>query len=267
LNWLTHEDDTFDWADAKVSFLHLVSRIAEIIGLVLPKDCEEVEVYTCGDLGFLKTIKKKKLFSRSEFSFIKEQVESSRSCYLSRARIAYIANVSLHHAAEEAAHYLKSLFCGEEFPRIRQDAFYAGILHEAACFFGSKLVNPKRKCSRLLDFKKDVRYFSSLTPTSDQQLSLKTADLFIKHASTVKSGKLIASSQVANLSSELFLWLVSAIGCDLGDHLYYGFMSGHIPKDIIQALFTERFEEEGEPGKIYLSLVRMLQAVKRPPKI
>jgi len=186
---------------------------------------------------------------------------------LPRARIAYIANVSLHHAAEEAAHYLKSLFCGEEFPRIRQDAFYAGILHEAVCFFGSKLVNPKRKCGRLSDFKKDVRYFSAFNPTPDQRLSLKTAELFIKHASIVKSGKLISSPQVASLSSELFLWLVNAIGCDLGDHLYYGFMSGQIPKDLIQALFTERFEEEGEPGKVYLSLVRMLKSVRRPPKV
>lgn len=267
LNWLTHEDDTFDWADAKVSFLHLVSRVAEITGLGLPMDHEDVEVYTCGDLSFLKTIKKKKLFSKNEFDFIKEQVERSRSCYLPRARIAYIANVSLHHAAEEATHYLKSLYSGEEFPRLRQDAFYAGVLHEAIGFFGSKLVNPKRKCPRLQDFKKDIRYFSGMKPTEGQRLNLKTAELFIKHSGGVKSGKLITSPQIASLSSELFLALANAIGYDLGDHLYYGFMSGQIAKDVIQALFTERFEEPGETGQMYLSLVKKLKSVKRPPKI
>lgn len=268
LNWLYHEDDSFDWADAKASFLRLVEQVAQVVGLSLPADYENVEVYTCGDLSFLKTLKRKKMFTPKELSFIRDQVMHSESYFMPRARMAYIANVSIHHAAEEATHYLKVLTSGEEFPRSRQDAFYANALHEAIGFFGSKLVNAKRKCPRLADFTRDLAFLSGEGRAfPGKQLRMETATLFIQHAQGIKKSQLIHPNKVRDMSSRLFLSLTHAVGYDLGDHLYYGFMSGSVPKEIVRDLFTDHFEDEGEPGRMYLALTRLLKSVKRPPKV
>jgi len=267
LNWLYHEEGIFDWVDAKASFLNLVERISHVIGLKLPEDYETVEVYTCGDLGFMKLLSKEKTFSKKDLKFIRRQIENSESYFLPGPRIAYIANVSIHHAAEEASHYLKSLHSGLEFPRPHKDAFYANVLHEAIGFFGSKLINSKRKCARYKDFISQKKYLERSGLAAKRHLEYETADLFIKHTKLLKTKQLLHTNKIVNLTSELFLALSHALGYDLGDGLYYGFMDGKINKEFIRDLFTNPFAEEGKPGEIYLQLIKLLKGVKRPPKL
>lgn len=265
LNWLYHDEGTFDWADPKTNFLDLVHQMAHILDLRLPDDHERVEVYTCGDLSFLETLKRKRIFTPQELKFVNFQVRHEHSYFLPRARMVYIANVSIHHAAEEASHYLKFLFSGEEFPRHRKDAFYANVLHEAVGFFGSKLINSKRKCPRLQDFQAEKRFLEKSGLDAHRNLEYDTASLFIEHSRKARSKKeLIHTNKIANLSSALFLALTHAIGYDLGDHLYYGFMDGKVTKTQIQHLYQDRFEDDGEPGKLYLNLLSQLKSVKRP---
>ncbi|HLD44761.1 MAG TPA: ChaN family lipoprotein, partial [bacterium] len=106
INWLYHEEGVFDWVDPKASFLLIVEQIAKILQLQLPADYAEVEVYTCGDLGFMRLTSFKKKFSKKELKFIQSQLLGSESYFMPQARIVYIANVSIHHAAEEASHYV-----------------------------------------------------------------------------------------------------------------------------------------------------------------
>lgn len=264
LNWLYQDEGTFDWIDAKHSFLNIVERLVRIIGLYLPEEYENVEVYTCGDLSFLKKLESGKTFSKKQIKFIRNQVLESMSYFLPRARMIYIANVSVHHAAEEASHYLKFLFCGEDHPRESQDAFYNAILNEAIGFFGSKLFNHKRKSSRLADFKNEKKYIENNHLLAKRSLEYEVAKYFILHDQLSKKRKLFKGARIKNMSSDLFLGVTHAIGHDLGDRLYYGFMDGAIEKDVVQYLFQDRFDEDGEPCEVYLKLVRLLKAVKRP---
>ncbi len=265
LNWLYHEEGTFDWVDPKASFLNLVKQICTILDLKVPKDYENIEVYTCGDLSFLQHLKRKKMFTPDEFKFINSQIRSEQSCFFPRARVAYIANVSIHHAAEEASHYIKFLFSGEEFPRSRQDAFYANILHEALGFFGSKLINAKRKCPRYPDFVQEKRFLEKSGLDKMRALEYETALQFIEHWQKVRQqNALFHNNKIANLSSKLFLSLTHAIGYDLGDHLYFGFMNGSFDKREFQALLQDPFEEDGRTSTVYLNLFNRLKSVKRP---
>lgn len=267
VNWLYHEEGNFDWIDAKSSFVTLVQHIAQIIGAELPKDYENVEVYTCGDLGFLKVLRNKKLFSKKELKFIHNQISNSQSYFMPQARMAYIANVSIHHAAEEGSHYLKFLLSGLEIPRTHRDAFYANVLHEAIGFFGSKLVNAKRKCARYSDFVAEQRYLERANLAAENHVFYETSLLFLKHEKLAKKNELMHTNKIMNLSQNLFLSITHAIGYDLGDRLYYGFMAGKISKEQIRKLYVRRFDDEGEPGQIYLELFSDLKSVKRPAKI
>ena len=58
--------------------------------------------------------------------------------------------------------------------------------------------------------------------------------------------------------------LSHAIGYDLGDLLYYGYMQGTVSNKNIKRLYTSLWAEEGEPQDFYLELVSSLKAVKRP---
>lgn len=266
MNWLYHEDDFFDWVDAKSSFLDILRQIAKVIKIELPEDYENVEVYTCGDLSFVEKFKRRKIFTEEELQFIERQVLHSESYFLPRTRTVYIADVSIHHAAEEATHYLKYLLSGEEFPRSKKDAFYANVLHEAVGFFGSKLINPKRKCQRFNDFLKDQKYLKTAEMVENREFRLELTELFLSHSRSVRRGNLIHSNKITNMSSEMFLAITHAIGYDLGDHLYYGFMAGKVPLDLIQHLFNDHFGEDGEPCDLFRELFEKLRAVRRPPK-
>lgn len=267
INWLYHDEGNFDWIDSKSSFVNLVERIAQVLGLKLPKDYQNVEVYTCGDLGFMKLLSRKKEFSKTELQFIRRQIENSESYFLPAQRIAYIANVSIHHAAEEASHYIKTLMSGLEFPRSHKDAFYANVLHEALGFFGSKLINSKRKCGHLADFKMEKRYLEQMDLAPKRPVEYETAVLFIKHTQMQKRKELFHTNRISNLNSELFLSLSHALGYDLGDLLYFGFMDGQIDRETVQNLFCQPFPDDGEPGEVYLDLVKRLKGIKRPAKV
>lgn len=267
LNWLYHEGESFDWIDAKQSFLNMVERMATLLNLKLTHDYESVEVYTCGDLSFLSKLKRQKLYSKLEFDFVKNQVEKSSSCFLPQARLVYLANVSLHHAAQEASQYLKFLLSGPEFPRERRDAFYARVLREALGFFGSKIINSKRRCPRWQDFKNELHFLKASGFAKSRHLEYETAQLFLQHARFVRRKKLIHTNRIANMSAELFLALTQAIGYDFGDLLYYGFMAGQLTKDKIRKLYVENFEDEGEPGQVYLEYLQVLQGLKRPGQL
>lgn len=268
LNWLYHEEgDNFDWVDAKHSFVQIVERLCHVLKIKVPKDYEDINVYTCGDLGFMKLLQNKKLFSEPELEFIRGQIESSQSYFLPQSRVAYIANVSIHHAAEEASHYLKFLLTGLEFPRSHKDAFYANVLHEAIGFFGSKLINHKRRCPRLKDFMAEKRYLEKSGLQLNRHLEYETAIQFIQHNRRVKTGKTFHANKVSNVPPELFMSLTHAIGYDLGDHLYYAFMDGKIKLELLQDLFTNPWEGEGEPGEVYLKLIKAIKRVKRPGRI
>lgn len=267
LNWLYHEGGEFDWADAKGSFLSIVRRIAGILDMKLMEDYESVEVYTCGDLSFLQRLRRKKIYTRTEMRVIEEEIVRSNSYFLPKARLVYLANVSLHHAAQEASQYIKYLFSGEALARGAKDAFYAKIIAEAVGFFGSKLINAQRKCPRATDYRSEIRFLEKSGQAKSRHLEFETANLFLQHDRLVKKGEIFHGSKIANLTGGLFLELARAIGDDFGDQLYYGFMDGLVDKVRMRTLYEENFEEGGEPGKVYLHYLKLLKDLKRPVQL
>lgn len=268
LNWLYHEEGAFDWVDAKASFLKLAERIASLIKLKLPPDFENIEVYTCGDLGFLKQIRQKRIFGKREFKVIERRVRESKSLFLPKARLVYIANVSIHHAAQEAARYLRFLFAGEAGRGMSlREVFYLGVIEDGVAFFGSKITNRKRKCAREKDYKNEIRFLESSGQSMSRRTELETAQLFLQHAKQVRKGDVFHTNRLAGIPDDVRLSLIKAIGHDFGDQLYYAFMEGRVTRRDMQRLFTGTFSEEPGTSALYLEFVKRLRGVKRPVQI
>ncbi len=267
LNWLYHEEGSFDWIDAQASFLHLLEQISKILKLTLPQGADDVMVYTCGDLSFMEELTKSKKLSNQDKAFVKHQVERNDSFVLPEQHIVYIANVSLHHAAEEATHYLKILITGPEHERTPLDAFYANVLHEMIGFFGSKLINPKRKCQKRSDFRKEMQYLKKTEQILWRSVDYATAEAFLEQDRLVLKKKLLPENFINSLTSELFLSLTHAIGYDLGDKLYYAFVEGRYSVQDVRSLFENPFRKKGEPGNLYLKISKALLSIQRPGAI
>ena len=267
LNWLEHEEGEIDYADAKSSFMEIVARICDFLVIKLGKKRDEVEVFTCGDLSFLRRLKESRKFSEHEIETIKEQILASESYYIAKTKFVYLANLSLNHAAEEAAHFIKNLCSGEEEPREVIDAFYANILHEALGFFGSKIINHKRKCYHEKDFTNLLAYLQTINIPKERRLEYETAHLVCEYKKLERKGKHLAKTEIFHSRMDLFMSLTHALGYMTGDRLYYGLMEGKVDKKYIHNLFYDSWAEEGEPVKAYMDLHRRLKGVKIPKRM
>jgi hypothetical protein len=267
LNWLEHEEGEIDYADAKTSFLELLTRIAQFLRIRLKSNYDDVEVFTCGDLSFLKRLKESGKFTKKELNTIKKQILSSESYYIAKTKFVYLANLSLNHAAEEAAHYLKHLCAGLEEPRELVDAFYSNILHEALGFFGSKLINHKRKCYHEKDFRDLLTYFKTVKVPADRQIEEETSNLVLEYKEFERKGNPLQYDAIFGLKMDLFLSVTHALGYMLGDRLYYGMMERRITRPHIRRLFYDPWRRRGEPFSVYIDLVRRLRHVKIPKRM
>lgn len=267
LNWLEHEGETIDYADAKHTVLELVERIADFLELRLPKYYEEMEVFTCGDLSFLEALKKDKSFTSKELKTIRHQILSSESYFIARKRYIYLANVSINHAAEEAAHYLKYLCSGEERERPLADAFYANTIHEAIGFFGSKIVNHKRKCLHERQINELIEYLSSIHFPSKRRIELEMAHLVLEHKKRERRKNPTPYRESVPHETDVFLGTTHMLGYMLGDRLYYSLLGGIISKQEVRHLFMLRMQEENEPFTVYMDLIKKTSKVKLPRRL
>lgn len=267
LNWLENEEGEIDYQDPKHSFLDLADRIAKFLGIRLPKAKDEVEVFTCGDLSFLERLDEDPDFSARERRMIQKQVELSESYYIPKHKWVYLANVSLNHAAEEATHFIRHLVAGDEFPRSHEDAFYANVLHEAIGFFGSKIINQKRKCMRVEDFQSLIEYFKKNRVPRDRGFELEVAHMVIEVKKHEKRGLPVANAGSIYRRHELFFGVTHALGYMMGEILYHAMLQGKFGKREIGKLFRDPFREEGAPYKTYAKLLKKFGKVPLPQRI
>ncbi len=264
LNWLEHEEGMLDYADAKETFLDYLDRITQFLGIKLGREKEEVEVFTCGDLSFLKRLRESKAFSPTEIREIKRQILRSESYYIPKKKFVYLADVSVNHAAEEAAHMVRHMAAGDEFPRPMQDAFYANILHEAIGFFGSKIINHRRKCFRSPDYLKLLLYLKQSHRVNARDLEYSTAVLFLEHEAKSRKGEPFHTNKIGPLSTDLFLSVTHAIAYELGEKMFHALLEGKLTKEFVRGLVTDPMAEEGETVSRYFDLLKRVKGVKLP---
>lgn len=267
LNWLEHEEGELDFADAKHQFMEIIDRVTHFLKIDLGREKEKVDVYTCGDLSFLERIEKSRRFTKEEVGLIKKYIILSESYYVAKLHIVYLSNLSMNHAAEEAAHFIKHICSGEEKPRDPFDAFYANVLHEALGFFGSKIINHKRKCYHENDYLRLVRYFQKREATAARHLEYETALLVYQSKMLEKRGEAFSDMDLVYHRHDLFFSVTHALGYMLGDKLYYAFLDGIINKTLIRHFFYDPWKGYGKPFQTYWTLLTKTKDIKIPKRM
>jgi hypothetical protein len=230
-------------------FREMASLIGRLAGVPVGRALDEVEVVTAADEDALVRIQQRGRFSQGELAQLRRHILSRESCYIPRARTAYLASLSLNHAAEEAAHFVRHCAVGDamEAPRRASDAFYARCLEEALGFFGSKLVNPRRTCVGTGEW--------ALRFAQARGVERQIAAFVLAH----KAAEVEVPDEAVKLmplrKDRLFHGVSHALGYLLGDALYRGFDGDRVDRAELRALFRHPLED---PRATYFDWVRRL---------
>jgi hypothetical protein len=144
-------DEPLPHGGAARAFTELSRRIGRLLNIDVDKALDDVRVVTPQDLDLVDQLIERGRFDKKELARLERHVLSRESAYVPRARLAYLARSSLNHVAEEATHFVRHVAVKDamEAPRPIADAFWARCLEEALGFFGSRLLNPARRCAQL----------------------------------------------------------------------------------------------------------------------
>lgn len=135
---------------------HLVGMIAAALQMEFKGD--DIEVYSLNDPQVLRTTKR--MLSEPEHELAHSLVNHDQSFYLPQEGFFYLSKSTVNHAASLAGQYVHGKLSNRQkvlwdFP----GHFLPQIWVETACFFLSKLVNPKRKAQTMGDLKKQLKAF------------------------------------------------------------------------------------------------------------
>lgn len=232
-------------------FHELGRLIGRFAGVDVRRALAEIEVGTAADLDFLAQARRRGRFSAKELSQLRRQILERESYYIPRARMVYLATLSLNHAAEEAAHFVRHCAVGEAMyaPRSASDAFYARCLEEALGFFGSKLVNPRRRCHGLAEWAQAFEQRKG----EERQI----AAFVLAHKASEAEGAADAAQLLPLRRDRLFHAVSHALGYLLGEALYRAFDAHQVDKRELRALFRDPF---ADPRARYFEWVRRLGA-------
>ncbi|NOZ87148.1 MAG: ChaN family lipoprotein [Deltaproteobacteria bacterium] len=271
VNWLEAGETLVDSPDLGDKFREIAEIIAQFLGIDLKGALDQVEVYSAHDLSFFARLKQSKAFTKSELDIIREQVLSSESYTIPNMGMVYLAKLSLNHIAEEASHFIHYV-CAKSSrePADLVNSFYARCLEEALGFFGSKVINPKRKCDHQRDFLQDIETFREKGIAAVDGEAYRLARFVIAHKDMEKGKSKKSDPWLKVLYSQdvdMFNRLTHALGYMLGDRLYYGLKRDRISKEEIRNLFHERFDEEEQPLLTYFALCRRLSSIRIPKRL
>jgi hypothetical protein len=238
------EDGTFE------RFRQMARLVGDFCGVDVRESIDDVLVGTPADPGFVDRLRERARFGRRELDQVRKQILSRESYYLPRARAVWLASMSINHAAEEAAHFVRHCAIGDamDAPRRASDAFYARCVEEALGFFGSRLVNPARRCEDVADWAETFRKARG----EERQI----AAFLLAHKAAESEGPEEAAKLVPLRQDRLFHAVSHGLGYLLGHRLHRAFEEKRVSRAVVRKLFADRLES---PRAAYFTLLRTVE--------
>jgi hypothetical protein len=201
----------------------------------------DFKVYTPEDIGFLIELKKR----IPRFQSHLKHILNSKCYFIATEKIIYLSELDINHAAEVTTEYLHYK-CSSYNPRYysAQIEFYCRIFRKALGFFGSKLINPRRRV-------KDEAYLTSISEAERPKgyrgfvsIDKRCAPFAIQHNQLIKkpdrtSREATSLQDIYHKDATFNFEISKKIGFILGDKIYRAFYSGSLSKADIRKLISQ----------------------------
>ena len=195
---------------------------------------------------------------RDLYPDLERLVPRNNCLYFPDHHLIFLTIVDINHAAEGAAeliHHLRSGY-GTEDPTTK-DAFYRRIMRRALAYFGSMLLNHKRKCWYFRDYHLFVDKTSRKRLTPEEAEKRLVSRKVIEHQQAedeyiwgMKQRLHLPSVYKADVHTGYAI--SRAIGYIQGDKFYRGLFQRVVTGKDMRRLFCNPMEEPGEALDVYI---------------
>ena len=263
-DWMLSREASLDYGEQVHRIVRTIAGFFEIG----EEGLEDFTVYTTGDLDFLERLRENGEYTPDEVKDITVQILKNESYFITKGHILYLANLSLDHAAEEAAHFINHVCAGSAEEPLEYEAdFYYRAMKETIGWLGSKVINLKRTCYKEKDFH-DYLNENAGKKLPPYQEEIRRISRYVKQHKAMerrlfrKGARRPTLRRIFGLPISVHIGVTHALGYMLGDKLYFAMMSGDVKKEEIRRLFYEPLHEPGRAFELYMHYAERMEPIQ-----
>lgn len=261
-NYVLYLEQQYDKSfDDEIDFTDYIAKYVKVISndLGIPNKVDHFSIFSASDRGVWMQIQKG--LKPSEVAFLKSWIEDGRSFYLPSTSIGYLARASVNSAAQLAmAIVASSISQQKKIPCNQPTDFSKLIWMEAVQYFGSKLINPKRKTDTLSDIKAALAARSPMDKGREAlQLALSQKMLELLHLSGSKRDKELARRR----SLKAYQEAARILGGMLGEKLYFASRKKMLSKTSLISLLRKPLDADNFQN-IYWEILEVVENFPEP---
>lgn len=254
-------EDGDDEDDPVLDYTDHVSRYVKIMAeeLGVEVSLAGLSVYTAQDSAFWLQVREN--YDARKIKWIEAMIGEEMSFYLPEIRAAYLARATVNHAASLAMQYIRaSLSASQRLLGEMPKDFLGLIWTEGMAYFGSKMINHKRKTDTLADIKASL---ASRGPVDLGKEALQLALTQKMHELMVITGVARHKMQARPRKKESYLMAASLLGGMIGERLYSGYRKKQISDPTIRKFLSRSVEDESF-GVAYYDLMELIESLPAP---
>lgn len=247
-------EDDLDLMDYVAKYIKLIS---EDLGVIVPT--EHFSIASANDKGAWSQIQK--ALTEKELEIVRSWIEDGRSFFLPDAGIGYLGRASVNGAAQLAMAIVSAHLSGQKkIPSKFPQDFVKMIWLEAVQYFGSKLINPKRKTDTLNDVKATLAARNPLDQGKEaMQLALSQKMLELLHLSQGRKERELLRPR----KKKAYLEAARILGGILGEKLYFAYRRKLLSKASLMSLLKKSLDAEGF-ANIYWEILEVVENFPEP---
>ncbi|MFS4460018.1 ChaN family lipoprotein [Bdellovibrio sp. HCB2-146] len=249
------EDEEFlDYSDH-------VGRYVKIISDELghPVSLSGLSVYSTKDKSFWSQLKS--VYDLRKLKWIEYLIAEEMSFYLPEAQIAYLARPTVNHAASLAMQYVHAQMSPQlKLASDMPNDFERLIWLEGISYFGSKIINHKRKTDTIADIKSSL---SSKGPIDLGKEALQLALAQKMHELMAVTGSSRRKLQAKPKRKLSFVVAARLLGGILGERLYFGYHKKILSRQTVVGFLKKPVSSESF-SVAYYEMLEVIEALPVP---
>lgn len=254
-------DDDDDDFEEILEYTDHVGRYVKIISeeLGLTISMADLSVYTAQDRSFWYQLREK--FAEEDLKWIEAMIADGMSFYLPEIKAAYLARATVNHAAALAMRYVHAQASGVRRTLTKAPEDFLGLIwNEGIAYFGSKIINHKRKTDTIADIK------ASLASRGPEGLGKEAMQLALAqkmHELMVITGVVHHRLQARPRKKWSYLLAANLLGGMLGERLFGGYRKKLLATSTVISFLKKPYDNESFKVAYY-DLVEVIESLPAP---
>lgn len=263
-NYLMYLEQTYDLGleeDESVDYTDHISRYVKIISEELGEvlTCDDLSVYTAQDPQFWAQLQEH--FGPKELRWLETLIEDGNSFYLPGLGVGYLARPTVNHAATLAAKYVHAKLNKSDvnFFDMPKD-FLRQIWIEGMAYFGSKIINHKRKTDTVMDIRAAV---ASRGTTGSEKEPLMLALSQKMNELMMISGRAHGRAVLQPKKKRSYLMASTLLGGMMGERLYGAYRKGLLSRESVLSFMKKSLKQENF-NVAYYEMMEIIESLPAP---